>query len=139
MLTGEGVLRGGQPSGRIKVEWRDGAVRQAAQKLALEGIAFSGEFEFDAATRTWASAAPGVLKVGTISTGRFGARNLLVHVRLDQRLVAAIEVARVEIAGGDLAGGGGHAVRTAAHAAHQLGGGLARIVQGGQAGGLVRA
>lgn len=101
-LSGAGTLRGGQPSGRIKIEWRDGAVRHAAQKLALEGIAFSGEFDFDGATQIWASASPGVLKVGTISTGRFGARNLLVHVRLDQRLVAAIEVARVEIAGGEI-------------------------------------
>ena len=102
LLTGEGILRGGQPSGRIKLEWRDGAVRQTAQKLALEGVSFSGEFDFDGATQTWGSASPGVLTVGTISTGRFGARNLLVHVRLDQRLLAAIEVARVEIAGGEI-------------------------------------
>lgn len=102
LLTGEGILRGGQPSGRIKLEWRDGAVRQAAQKLAFEGMSFAGEFDFDAAKQLWSSASPAVLKVGTISTGRFGARNLLVHVLLDQRLVAAIEVARVEIAGGEI-------------------------------------
>jgi hypothetical protein len=102
LLTGEGRLRGGQPAGRIKLEWRDGAVRQAAQKLALEGVSFSGEFDFDGATRTWTSASPGVLKVGTITTGRFGARNLLIHFRLDQRLLPSVDVARVEIAGGEI-------------------------------------
>jgi len=102
LLSGEGTLRGGQPFGRVKIEWRDGAVRQAAQKLALEGIAFSGEFDFDGAKQTWASVSPAVLKVGTIATGRFGARNLLIHLRLDQRLVPAVDVARVEIAGGEL-------------------------------------
>ena len=105
VLTGEGALRGGQPTGRIKLEWRDGAVRHAAQKLAVEGISFAGEFEFDAATQAWASVAPGVLKVGTIATGRFGARNLELHVRIDQRLVPAIDLARVEIAGGEIEAG----------------------------------
>ena len=77
-LSGEGTMLQGQPAGRIAVEWRDGAVRHTAQGWALEGVAFAGDFAFDAAAKTWSSVAPAKLTVRTIATNRFGARNLVL-------------------------------------------------------------
>ncbi len=104
-LSGEGTLHQGQPSGRVTVEWLDGAVRHAAQGVALEGVSFRGDFDFDAATKTWASVAPAELTVRTIATKRFGARNLAVRFRVDEKLAPRIESVRVEIAGGEIEAG----------------------------------
>ena len=99
-LSGEGTMLQGQPAGRIAVEWRDGAVKHTAQGWALEGVAFAGDFAFDAAAKTWSSVAPAKLTVRTIATNRFGARNLVLRVQLDEKLVARVAEASVEIAGG---------------------------------------
>ncbi len=101
-LSGEGTLLQGQPAGRIAVEWRDGAVKHNAQGWALEGVAFVGDFAFDAAAKTWSSVAPAKLTVRTIATKRFGARNLALEFQLDDKLVARVDAATVEIAGGEI-------------------------------------
>lgn len=101
-LSGQGMLSEGQPAGQITVEWVDGAVRHAAQEWALAGVTFQGEYVFDATAKTWSSAGPGKLSVGTITTRRFGARNLNLQFRIDRQLVPRVEAARIEIAGGEI-------------------------------------
>jgi hypothetical protein len=100
-LSGQGTLREGQPVGRITVEWIDGAVQNVAQGWALAGVTFRGEYGFDAVAKNWSSVGPGKLTVGTITTKRFGARNLALQIQIDQTLVPRVESAHVEIAGGD--------------------------------------
>jgi hypothetical protein len=101
-LSGQGMLREGQPVGRITVEWVDGAVGNVAQGWALAGVTFQGEYDFDASAKTWSSAGPGKLTVGTITTERFGARNLALQFQVDQKLVPQVEAVHVEIAGGEI-------------------------------------
>jgi hypothetical protein len=101
-LSGEGVFRDGQPAGRVKLEWMNGAVQNLAQKWRFEGITLQGEFVFDAAAKTWASTSPLALMVKTISTERFGARNLLINGLIDERLIFTGQMARVEMAGGEV-------------------------------------
>ena len=101
-LRGDGVIRGGQIEGRVAFEWRRGAVRHATQGWALEEIALAGNFIFGQNAARWSSVSPLRLTIGSISTGRFGARNLLVRARMDERLLPQIEEARVEIAGGEI-------------------------------------
>lgn len=101
-LSGEGTVLHGQPAGFIAVEWREGGLKHAGQGWALQGVAFSGGFAFDATAKTWSTAAPVKLSVGTIMTKRFGARNLTAVFKLDQELVPRIESAAVEIAGGEI-------------------------------------
>jgi hypothetical protein len=101
-LRGDGVIRGGQLEGRVTLEWRRGAVRHAAQGWALEDIALAGDFIFAQNAARWSSVSPLRLSIGTIATGRFGARNLIVRARMDEQLLPQIEEARVEIAGGEI-------------------------------------
>jgi len=101
-VTGAGTVRQGQAVGKIKIVWRDGALRQAEQGLALEGISFQGEFEIDSATLRLVSVSPFELKVGTVTTARFGARNALVNGLLNESWVLAVVGAQVEIAGGQV-------------------------------------
>jgi len=101
-LRGDGVIRSGQLEGRVTLEWRRGAVRHAAQGWALEDIALAGDFIFAQNAARWSSVSPLRLSIGTIATGRFGARNLIVRARMDEQLLPQIEEARVEIAGGEI-------------------------------------
>ena len=101
-LSGQGMLRDGQPAGRITVEWVDGAVGNVVQGWALAGVTFQGDYDFDATAKTWSSVGPGKLTVGTIAAKRFGARNLALQFQIDQKLVPRVEVAQVEIAGGEI-------------------------------------
>ena len=101
-LRGDGVIRGGQLEGRVTLEWRRGAVRHAAQAWALEDIALAGDFIFGQNAAQWSSVSPLRLTIGSITTGRFGARNFLVRARMDERLLPLIEEARLEIAGGEI-------------------------------------
>jgi hypothetical protein len=101
-LRGDGVIRGGQLEGRMMIEWRRGAVRHATQGWALEDIALEGDFIFEQNPARWSSVSPLRLTIGSITTGRFGARNLLVRAQIDERLLPQIEEARVEIAGGEI-------------------------------------
>lgn len=101
-LSGEGTLREGQPAGRLKLEWLDGALQNKAQAWALEGITLRGDFVFDAVAKTWASTSPLELTVKTISTERFGARNFALSGEVDEKLVFAGKATRIEMAGGDV-------------------------------------
>lgn len=101
-ITGGGNLKQGRPDGKIKVELANGVLRDAAQGWALEGIAFQGEFSFDADGPHWASVTPLQLTVRTISTARFGARNLSISATLDDRKILSLLSARIEVAGGEI-------------------------------------
>ncbi len=101
-LHGDGVIRGGQLEGRVTFDWRRGAVSHPTQGWALEDIALTGDFNFAQNAERWSSVSPLRLTIGSIVTGRFGARNLLVCARIDQGLLPQIEEARVEIAGGEI-------------------------------------
>jgi len=101
LVSGGGTIRQGQPAGRIKVEWRGGSLTHPAQGWTLEGIAFNGEFALDEGGARVVSANAFQLTIGTITTTRFGARNMYFLGRLNERRAIAVETARVEIAGGD--------------------------------------
>ncbi len=101
-VTGEGTLRQGQAVGRIKIVWRDGALRQAVQGWALEGIGLQGEFALDSAAARVESVGPFELTVKTVTTSRFGARNVLMNGRLNERRGLSVLGAQVEIAGGQM-------------------------------------
>ena len=96
-ISGEGLIRDGKPSGVVKIAWADGAVRHAGQGWALEGIAVNAEAEVGALPE---GAVPVTLAVKTISTSRFGARNLAVEAVLNGTKDAAVKKAQIEIAGG---------------------------------------
>ena len=101
-VTGEGTLCQGQVVGRIKVEWRDGYLRNARQGWSLEGIMFHGEFAIDGAAARLVSTAPFELAVGTITTVRFGARNFSASAWLNEQRALSVQAAQIEIAGGEV-------------------------------------
>ena len=101
-VTGGGDLREGQPVGKVRIEWKDGALSDAAQGWRLDGIMLTGEFSFDASSRHWASAGPLALSVRTITTSSFSARNFSASATLDDKLVATVTGGRIEIAGGEV-------------------------------------
>ena len=87
--------------GRIKIEWRGGSLRQEAQGWSLEGVTFQGEFAVESSTGAGlVSTGPFELTVGTVTTKRFGAKNVLVRALLDGRRELIVNAAQVEIAGG---------------------------------------
>ena len=99
-LTGEGSLLDGRPTGRVKVEWLDGAVSNAGQGWSLAGVTIKAEADVETLS---AGAVPVELTVKTITTSRLGARNLSVSAVIDGTRSVAVKAARVEIAGGEVA------------------------------------
>ncbi|MFA6287769.1 MAG: YdbH domain-containing protein [Opitutaceae bacterium] len=97
MITGEGLVRQGRPSGSVKISWSDGVVKHAGQGWTLEGIAIRAEIEVASLPD---GAIPVALAVRTISTARFGARNLAVAAVLNGTREIAVKSAGIEIAGG---------------------------------------
>ncbi len=99
VVRGEGTWAGGEPTGRLDVEWREGALRHAGQGWSLEGVNLRAGGD----VRGWlAGNVPGSLSVGTITTTRFGARKLSVDAALAGFGRLEIKAARVEIAGGEV-------------------------------------
>jgi hypothetical protein len=101
-LTGGGELRRGKPRGKVKVELDDAIVRKADQGWSLAGVSLHGEFSFETDGLHWASVGPVEVAVRTITTARFGARNLKLNASVDDKLVVALESARLEAGGGEL-------------------------------------
>lgn len=102
-LTGGGAWAGDGPKGTVTLAWRDGALRDEAQGWRVDGITVEGAFELDAASGAVRSAGPAQLTVRTITTKRFGARNLAIRARLYANRTALLESAALEIAGGEIA------------------------------------
>lgn len=101
-VEGGGVLKKNRPVGNLKLVWDGGALRNPDQGWALEDIALRGEYEVDAGAYTVKSAGPLEVTVRTITTTRFGARNVFVRGRLNEGGTFSLLVARVEIAGGEI-------------------------------------
>ncbi len=97
VITGEGLIRQGRPSGLMKISWSDGVVKHAGQGWTLKGITVGAEIDVAALPD---GAIPVTLAVRTISTARFGARNLSVEAVLNGMSEASVTAARIEIAGG---------------------------------------
>jgi len=97
MVTGEGLIRRGRPAGLVKISLSDGMVKHAGQGWTLTGVGISAEV--DAATLA-EGAIPISLVVRTISTDRFGARNLSVSAVVNGTREVSVTAARIEIAGG---------------------------------------
>jgi hypothetical protein len=100
-LSGGGELRDGAPSGVVKIVLREGAVRHPTDGWTLEGVSLAGSFSVDARGAAVRSDGPLELTVKTITTMRFGARNLLVRALLENLQSLSVREARIEIAGGD--------------------------------------
>ncbi len=101
VVSGGGTISQGQPIGLIEIEWREGALIHPVQGWKLEGIAFHGMFAVDGAGLSLVSTDPFALRVRTITTARFGARNLGVSARLNAQHALSVLYAQLEIAGGD--------------------------------------
>jgi hypothetical protein len=101
-ITGTGILKKGQPVGRINIEWREGSLRQEAQGWALDRIAFRGEFAIDGTQMNFRSTSPFELTIGLVTSSRFGARNVFMSGLFNERRALSVTAARVEIAGGEV-------------------------------------
>lgn len=101
-FTGSGVYRNRIPSGEIGVVIRDATVRDTSAGWRLDGVGLDARFAIDLAAATIRSAAPLTLTVKTITTSRFGARNLTVDGELKDGKTFALRSAQLEIAGGEM-------------------------------------
>lgn len=100
-LSGGGELRDGVPNGVVKLTLREGMLQHPTDGWTLEGISLTGSFSVDAGGARVRSEGPFELTVKTITTTRFGARNLLVRALLENLQSLSVREARLEIAGGD--------------------------------------
>lgn len=101
-ISGEGLIRGGAASGRVKVAIREARLESAAGGWTLEGVTFAGEFLVEADGFRIKSMTPCELTVAKITTSRFGARNVFLSAVLNDDRTLALREARVEIAGGEV-------------------------------------
>ncbi len=100
-LMGRGEIRDGRPAGMLKLVWTDGALRNSVQGWAIEGITLKGEIAADLAHwETVKSDHPWELAVRTITSPRFGARNLAIAANLNGDGTLSLLSAEIEIAGG---------------------------------------
>lgn len=101
-ISGQGDFRYGVPAGEVTLVIHDATIRDAAQGWSLAGISVTGSFGFEMSPFTLRSTSPLTIAVQTITTKRFGARNLLVQGRLENRAKLQLTNGRVEVAGGDM-------------------------------------
>ncbi|HEY0945513.1 MAG TPA: YdbH domain-containing protein [Opitutaceae bacterium] len=99
VLRGSGEIHRYQPAGLVSFEWREGVIRDPGRGVTLEGVTASGEADL---ARLTDGGAPLELTVRTISTRRFGARNLAVRAVLRGTRELAVSAASIEIAGGTM-------------------------------------
>lgn len=100
-LSGKGVIKNGQPAGVMQLEWTNGVVRNTVEGWSLEGIAIKGDLAIEFPDLgTLRSEHPWALAVRTISSPRFGARNLAIVANLNGDGTASLLSAEIEIAGG---------------------------------------
>jgi hypothetical protein len=102
-LSGSGSVKDGKLLGAAQLTWSDGSVSNAVQGWRLDGISLKGDIAADSRTGTvLKSNRPWQLTVGTISTTRFGARNLAISAVLNEDRTIFLQSAKVELAGGDV-------------------------------------
>lgn len=98
--SGDGALENGSVTGRVSLALEDGKIAHAGQGWTLERVTLRGEFAVGADAAKWRSEQPFEFGIGSISTSRFGARNLFATGWLQDGFKVALSEARVEIAGG---------------------------------------
>lgn len=98
-LHGSGEIRRHQPAGLIGFAWSEGVIRDPERGVTLEGVTVSGEADV---AQLADGGVPLELKVRTITTDRFGARNLVVRAVLRGTRELAVSAASLEIAGGEM-------------------------------------
>lgn len=102
VLTGNGTIREGSPSGTVQLQLKHGRIGSVDQGWSLDDVTLSAELLLEAAEFKARSTTPFELTVGTISTSRFGARNVFIQGVLKEDRTIAVSEARVEIAGGNI-------------------------------------
>jgi len=98
-IKGEGMWSDGVVTGGLRAELAEGTVRNEADGWSLEGVTF--RMGGDAAG-LFKARVPFELVVRTISTSRFGARNLTMSATVDDFERVQVNAAQVEIAGGEV-------------------------------------
>ncbi len=98
-LSGAGSWENERPHGRIHISTTGASLTDSLAGWTLDGIAFAGNFDLRP-DFSLQSHDPAALTVQTISTARFGARQLRVRGRLVNSEVFSVETVFVEIAGG---------------------------------------
>ena len=99
IISGDGMWSDGVATGGLRAELAEGTVRNESDGWSLEGVTVrvggdaAGLFE---------GRVPFELAVRTISTSRFGARNLTMSATLNNFERIQVNTARVEIAGGEV-------------------------------------
>jgi hypothetical protein len=102
-LSGSGVVKEGRPAGTAKLIWSKGSLSNEAQGWTLGGITLEGDISMDIGDlAAMTSSGPWELSIGTISSPRFGARNLFVRAQFNENRTVSLLVARLEIAGGEM-------------------------------------
>jgi hypothetical protein len=101
-ISGGGAVRAGEASGNVQVTMRDGRIGNAGGGWSLEGVTMTGEFTLEAPGFRVKSAKPLELTAGTITTSRFGARNVSLRGVLNEDRTLSLGEARIEIAGGEV-------------------------------------
>jgi hypothetical protein len=97
---GVGALKNGSLTGGVSLALEDGKIAHAGQGWTLERVTLRGDFSVGTAMARWRSEQPFEFGIGSISTSRFGARNLFATGWLQDGFKVALTEARVEIAGG---------------------------------------
>ncbi|MEO7598092.1 MAG: YdbH domain-containing protein [Opitutus sp.] len=102
-LSGSGVVKKGKPSGAAKLVWTDGSVRNTRHNWALNGITLHADLSVDPENlAAMKSRSPWELSVKTITSTRFGARNLEMRAQFNDDRTVSLLSARVELAGGQV-------------------------------------
>ena len=102
-LTGSGSIQDGKPAGAAQLTWTGGSVSNPAQGWRLDGITLKADVAADSGTGTvLRSNRPWQLNIATITTTRFGARNLAMSAVLNDDRTLYLQSAKIELAGGDV-------------------------------------
>jgi hypothetical protein len=100
-LSGTGTWANNRPTGNLSLEGNDIAIQHIKQSWTLQGVRLTGQVQL-AADGTIRSTLPLELSVSTITSPRFGARNLRLRGMLQSATRFEISAARLEIAGGEI-------------------------------------
>jgi hypothetical protein len=101
-LSGRGEWDASGVNGTVEVAWRDALLRSEAGGWSLAGVTLQAALEIDSAKGLVKTRGPAELAVGTVTTRRFGARNLAMRAELKEDRSLAVSEARGEIAGGEV-------------------------------------
>lgn len=101
-FSGDGTLQQGHLVGEVALALREVTLASPTEGWRLEGISAGGRFAIATDPVAARSVAPLTLAVRTITTTRFGARNLAINGVLADRDTFQLTSARLEIAGGTM-------------------------------------